>query len=126
MRRRIAVLLLAAAALAPAAPVRALIFSGQNNHDWRTTTPYLRKLLTDSGRFDVRVEEEPAGVTAATLANFDVLILDYQGPRWGDATERAVLDFVRSGKGLVIVHGALYAFSGFDILGPHHVATGRG
>ncbi len=108
-----------------AAPVRALIFSGQNNHDWHTTTPYLRKLLTDSGRFDVRVEEEPAGVTAATLANFDVLILDYQGPRWGDATERAVVDFVRSGKGLVLVHGALYAFSGFDILGPHHVATGR-
>jgi type 1 glutamine amidotransferase len=125
MRRRIAFLLLLAAAVASAAPVRALIFSGQNNHDWRTTTPYLRKLLTDSGRFDVRVEEEPAGLTAATLANFDVLILDYQGPRWGAATERAVLDFVRSGKGLVIVHGALYAFSGFDILGPHHVATGR-
>ena len=41
--------------------VRVLILSGRNNHDWRTTTPFLRKLLTDSGRFDVRVCEEPAG-----------------------------------------------------------------
>jgi type 1 glutamine amidotransferase len=119
----IAISLLAASA-AGAAPVRALIFSGRNNHDWKTTTPYLKKLLTDSGRFDVRVEEAPAGTTAATLANFDVLIVDYQGPRWGDVTEKAVVDFVRSGKGLVLVHGALYGFSGFDLLGPRHVKTG--
>ena len=70
--------------------IRVLIFSGRNNHDWRTTTPFLRKLLVNSGRFDVRVEEEPAGVTAATLAAYDLLVLDYQGPRWGEVTEKAV------------------------------------
>jgi type 1 glutamine amidotransferase len=126
--RRLAALLLAAAALHPAlaaAPVRTLIFSGQNNHDWRTTTPYLENLLASSGRFEVRVEEEPAGVTAATLAPYDLIVVDYQGPRWGDSTERAVADFVGSGKGLVAVHGSSYAFSGLDILGPGHVRTGR-
>ena len=116
---------LALAAATPAAPVRTLIFSGQNNHGWRTTTPYLENLLTRSGRFEVRVEEEPAGVTAATLAHYDLIVVDYQGPRWGEATERAVADFVRSGKGLVAVHGSSYAFSGLDILGPGHVRTGR-
>jgi len=121
---RVAILVLAAAALG-AAPVRTLIFSGQNNHGWRTTTPYLQKLLTGSGRFDVRVEEEPAGVTAATLATYDLIVVDYQGPRWGPVTERAVGDFVRSGKGLAVVHGSSYAFSGLDILGPGHVKTGR-
>jgi type 1 glutamine amidotransferase len=121
---RVAILVLAAAAL-PAAPVRTLIFSGQNNHGWRTTTPYLQKLLTGSGRFDVRVEEEPAGATAATLANYDLIVVDYQGPRWGPVTEQAVGNFVRSGKGLVAVHGSSYAFSGLDILGPGHVKTGR-
>ncbi|SPE37623.1 conserved exported hypothetical protein [Candidatus Sulfopaludibacter sp. SbA6] len=121
---RVAILALAAAAL-PAAPVRTLIFSGQNNHGWRTTTPYLQKLLTGAGRFDVRVEEEPAGVTAATLANYDLIVVDYQGPRWGSETERAVGDFVRSGKGLAVAHGSSYAFSGLDILGPGHVKTGR-
>ncbi len=122
--RSLAALLLAAAGL-NAAPVHTLVFSGQNNHDWRTTTPYLASLLTGSGRFEVRLEEEPAGVTAATLAHYDLIVVDYQGPRWGDATERAVADFVRSGKGLVAVHGASYAFSGLDILGPGHVRTGR-
>ena len=34
--------------------MRVLIFSGRNNHDWRTTTPFLRKTLVQSGRFDGR------------------------------------------------------------------------
>jgi len=121
---KLAILTLACAAL-QASPVRTLIFSGQNNHGWRTTTPYLGKLLAGSGRFDVRVEEEPSGITAATLSNYDLIVVDYQGPRWGPGTERAVADFVRSGKGLVAVHGSSYAFSGLDILGPGHVKTGR-
>ena len=70
------------------APIRTLIFSGQNNHGWRTTTPYLQKLLTDSGRFDVRLEEAPAGITKATLADQDLIVVDYQGPRWGPAAEK--------------------------------------
>jgi type 1 glutamine amidotransferase len=126
MRRlaRIAALLTAAGTLSSAAPLRALIFSGRNNHDWRTTTPYLRRLLDRTGRFDVRVEEEPAGVSAATLSSYDVLVLDYQGPRWGEAAEKAVLGFVRSGKGLVAIHGASYAFSGLDVLGDGHRPSG--
>ena len=91
--------------------IRVLILSGRNNHDWRTTTPFLRKTLVESGRFDVRVEEEPMGITEATLAAYDVLVLDYDGPRWGEATEKAVENFVKSGKGLVAIHAASYAFS---------------
>ncbi len=117
-------LLSIAGAVLQAAPVRVLIFSGHNNHDWRTTTPYLAKLLKDSGRFDVRLEQEPAGITAATLANCDLIVLDYQGRRWGAEAEKAVLDFVRGGKGIVAVHGASYSFSGLDVLGDGHVRTG--
>jgi len=104
--------------------VRVLIFSGRNNHDWRTTTPFLRKVLVESGRFDVRVEEEPAGVTEATLAAYDALVLDYDGPRWGEVTERAVENFVKSGKGLVAIHAASYAFTGLEVLGDNHKRTG--
>jgi type 1 glutamine amidotransferase len=123
MRNLVAFALVATAAWA--APIRTLIFSGQNNHNWRATTPYMASLLTDSGHFDVRVEEEPSGVTAATLAHYDLIVVDYQGPRWGPITERAVTDFVSSGKGLVAVHGSSYAFSGLDILAPGHIKTGR-
>ena len=104
--------------------VRVLILSGRNNHDWRTTTPFLRKILVDSGRFDVRVEEEPAGVTEVTLAAYDALVLDYDGPRLGEAAEKAVEYLVASGKGLVAVHAASYAFAGLEVLGDNHVRTG--
>lgn len=103
--------------------IRALIFSGRNNHDWRSTTPELRRILLETGRFDVRVVEEPAGVTADTLAAYQVLILDYNGPRWGPATEKAVEAFVRRGGGLVPVHAASYAFVGLPVLGDNHVRT---
>ncbi len=113
-----------AATLAAAEPVRVLIFSGRNNHDWRTTTPYLKQELERTARFDVRVVEEPAGTTAATLSGYDVLVLDYQGRRWGAETERAVEQFVRGGKGLAAVHAATYSFGGLEVLGDGHRRTG--
>ena len=41
---------LARAEAAAPAPLRVLLFSGQNNHDWKTTTPRLKSILTESGR----------------------------------------------------------------------------
>jgi type 1 glutamine amidotransferase len=104
--------------------IRVLILSGQNNHDWRSTTPFLEKLLLNTGRFDVRINQEPVGMTSDTLAVYDVVVLDYNGPRWGQTAENALAEFVRSGKGLVAVHGANWAFSGLVVLADHHVPTG--
>ena len=103
--------------------LRALILTGQNNHDWRATTPLLRTLLLNTGRFDVRVNEEPTGMTSATLAPYDVVILNYNGPRLGRVAEEALENFVRSGKGLVGVHGANWAFSGLVVLGENSRPT---
>ncbi len=126
-----ALLLLAAAPLAPQNTLplfqkdalRVLILSGRNNHDWRTTTPFLKQLLLDTGRFDVRVNEEPAGLTADTLAAYHVVVLDYNGPRWGPGAEKSLEEFVQSGKGLVVVHGASWAFNGLPVLGDRHLRT---
>src|SRR3977135_3139338 len=87
--------------------IRVLILTGASDysHPWQPTAPYMRTMLTNAGRFDVRMEEEVRGITAATLANYDLLIQYYYGPRWGEATERAVEDFIKSGKGMVGVHG---------------------
>jgi type 1 glutamine amidotransferase len=104
--------------------LRVLLLSGRNNHDWRTTTPLLRDLLVGTGRFDVRVVEEPAGLTRETLAVYDLVVSDYCGPRWGPSTEQALVEFVRGGKGLVAVHGAAYGFSGHDVLADRHARTG--
>ncbi|HUZ47159.1 MAG TPA: ThuA domain-containing protein [Terriglobia bacterium] len=104
--------------------IRVLILTGQNNHDWRSTTPVLRDMLLNTGRFDVRVNEEPTGMTQETLAVYDVVVLNYNGPRWGHTAEKALEDFVQSGKGLVGVHGANWSFSGLVVLGNGSAPTG--
>ena len=40
-------------------PLRALIIDGQNNHDWKNTTPVLKWILEDSRRFTVKVFTAP-------------------------------------------------------------------
>ncbi len=104
--------------------LKVLILSGHNNHDWRASTPYLRKLLVDTSRFDVRICEEPTGISHETLAPYDAIVVDYGGPRWGEVTEKAIESFVGSGKGMVAVHGASYMFSGLDVLADGHAPTG--
>jgi type 1 glutamine amidotransferase len=100
----------AAISAAAADPIRVMILTGQSDysHPWRPTVPFMREMLDNTGRFDVRVEEEVRGITSATLATYDVLVDYYYGPRLGDATEKAIEDFVRAGKGMVGVHGVDY------------------
>src|SRR5882672_5862259 len=97
------------------AKIAVLIVTGQNGHNWRGTTPLLRKILEDTDKFEVRVTEEFRGAGPEALAPYDVLVLNYfeRGRpelRWGARTDNALLDFVRSGKGLVIYHFSMAAF----------------
>lgn len=87
--------------------LRVLILAGEGRGNLQTTTPFLRRVLAGTGRFDMRVCEAPAGLTAGTLAGFDVVIADASGAALGSETEKAVCDFVASGKGLLITSAAL-------------------
>ncbi len=104
--------------------IRTLILSGRNNHDWRATTPFLRKVLENTGRFDVRVTDEPSGLSAAAVAPYDLFVLNYCGPRWGPEAEQAVERAVRTGKGLVVIHAASYPFGDMEVLAGGHGRTG--
>ena len=55
------------------APVRVLILSGSNNHDWRKTTPHLQQILDANDRFTVRITEQPNTLSAQDLAETDVI-----------------------------------------------------
>lgn len=85
-------------ACAQAAVNRVLILSGSGKHDARLTTPHLRTILERTGKFEVRINEEAAGIAAATLAGYDAVVLD------SVKTSPAIDAYVRSGKGLVVVH----------------------
>jgi len=113
MRPAAIAILLGALAWAQSPPprIKTLILTGESDtqyHDWRVSTPFLRSLLESTGRFEVKVEEQPRGITMETLRPFDLLVLNYMGPRWGRESERAVEDFVRRGKGVVSFHGVTY------------------
>jgi len=97
--------------------IQALIITGQNPHDWRTTTPSLRKSLEDTGKFEVRVVEEFRGGTPEMLAPYALVIVNYYDGRpvnrWGERADNALADFVRGGKGLVLYHLAVGSFDGW-------------
>ncbi len=99
--------------------IQVLIITGQNGHDWRGTTPVLRQILEETGKFEVRVTEEFRGAGPETLAPYDLVVLNYYERRrpelrWGERAEKALLDFVRSGKGLVMYHFSVAAFDGWE------------
>src|ERR1035441_5212972 len=103
---------------AQAPKIQVLIITGQNGHDWRATTPVLRKLLEDTKRFEVRVTEEFRGGGPETLAPYDLVVLNYYDGnkpalRWGARADNALLEFVRGGKGLVVYHFSAAAFNGW-------------
>jgi uncharacterized protein len=106
---------------APAGPpkIQVLIITGQNGHNWRGTTPILRKILEDTEKFEVHVTEEFRGGGPETLAPYDLVVLNYQDRgnrpelRWGTRADTALVDFVRNGKGLVVYHFSMAAFDGW-------------
>lgn len=95
--------------------LQALIITGQNVHNWKASTPVLRQLLEDTGRFEVRVTEEFRGASADTLAPYDVVVINYDDnrhaeQRWGERAETALLNYLRGGKGVVIYHFTMAAY----------------
>src|SRR5882757_287745 len=106
----VATVFVALASAEAADPIRDMILTGNSDysHPSRPTAHSIREILDNTGRFDVRVEEEVRGITPATLATYDVLVDYYYGPRLGEVTEKAIEDFVRGGKGMVAIHGTDY------------------
>ena len=103
------------AAVATAAPKKALIVDGQNAHDWQETTPILERLLEETGLFVVDVATSPAqgqnlGGFRPDFAAYDVVVLNYQGDDWPPETQKAFVDYVAGGGGVVCYHFAAAAF----------------
>jgi type 1 glutamine amidotransferase len=65
----------------------------------------LKRILADSGRFDVRVCESPNGLSISALSPFDLVVVA-TGLARGSDTANAVAAFVEAGKGLLVTQGA--------------------
>jgi type 1 glutamine amidotransferase len=102
-------------------PIRVVILSGQNVHDWKATTPFLEKLYNDSGAFKVvEVVNDVSKITAASFERCDVIVSNWTchpqmtGGPWTDEGKKAFSDAIRSGKGMVSFHAASTACNDWE------------
>jgi type 1 glutamine amidotransferase len=110
-----AVILLAFASSAIASPMKALIVDGRNNHDWKATTPVLKKILEDSGLFAVEVATAPPQKDEMSsfrpaFSKYKVIVSNYNGEAWPKETQQDFVRFVGEGGGFVSVHAANNSF----------------
>jgi len=109
------VIALAFSAGAIAGPVKAIIIDGQNNHDWKATTPVLKKILEETGLFTVDVataprQKEEMSSFRPPFSKYKVIVSNYNGEAWPKETQDDFVKFVRDGGGFVSVHAANNSF----------------
>jgi hypothetical protein len=104
--------------------IRVILIDGQNNHNWRATTPLLKKHLEACKRFTVDVSsnlkpgDSPGSVKTVPfppdLSKYDVLLSNYNGASWPKEFNDALDKRLKEGRiALVIVHAANNSFGGW-------------
>jgi len=114
-------ILMGAQAVSAASLIRVAILDGQSAgayHNWRLTTPVLKKELEETGLFDVTVITAPD--SDGDFSNFkpefsryQVIVMNYDGPDWPAGLRTEFEQYVSGGGGLVVVHAADNAFPGW-------------
>jgi hypothetical protein len=104
-----------------AGPIHVMLLDGESGgpyHNWKLTTPVLKKELEETGLFQVDVVTAPAagGDFAAfnpDFAKYQVIVLNYDAPdeRWPEPLRTAFEAYVYGGGGMVSVHAADNAFA---------------
>ena len=120
-------------AVAQAAPIRVMLLDGQSGgtyHDWRATTPVLKKQLEQTGLFQVDVVTAPA--SGGDFSNFhpdfkkyQVVVSNLDSPDWPADLMASFEQFVKNGGGLVVVHAADNAFAKASFVPPGRYCQSR-
>ena len=112
-------LLLGFASSAWAGKLKVLLIDGQNNHNWKATTPVLVDALESSNRFTVEVSTSPARNGSKEqwakwnpdFSAFDVTLSNYNGQSWSENVQKDLENYLKKGGALVVVHAANNSFS---------------
>ena len=96
-------------------PIKTLLITGQNNHNWKVSHVVIKQILENSGRFTVDFAISPESGQDMSgfvldFAPYDLVVLDYNGDAWPEETNRRFLKYVEDGGGVVIYHAADNAF----------------
>ncbi len=146
MRRLLPTLafLAAASAVADAQDkIKVLIVDGQNNHNYKAMTPFMKEQLEKSGLFAVDVSTSPPAAPQApkgkeetpeqkearekkaaelkeqwakwrpSFKDYKVVLSNYNGEKWPAEVNTAFEEYVRGGGGFLVIHAANNAFPGW-------------
>lgn len=120
------VVLFAAAVQSAEAPakIQTLLIAGDDVapfHDWRENSEATREVLVATGRFDVRVCEDPAILDSAeALKAYDVIVFTPYTkslPMLSDAGKENLISFVEGGKGFYVQHLASASYGDWEEFG---------
>lgn len=94
---------------------KALIIDGQNNHGvWPQTSQMMKKYLEETELFSVAIATTAKTGTDDSFhpefKNFDVVISNYNGAAWPEATQQSFIEYLKTGGGFVVVHAANNSF----------------
>lgn len=97
---------------------KALIITGQNNHNWQVSSPILKQILDETGLFSSEIITTPAqGGDMSTFnpdfTKYKLVVIDYNGDSWSEKTNTEFVQFVNNGGGVVIYHAADNSFPGW-------------
>jgi len=96
-------------------PIRTLIITGQNNHNWQVSHVAIKQILENSALFSVDYAVTPEKGEDMSgfkpdFSPYNLIVLDYNGDAWPEETNKSFLDFVKNGGGVVVYHAADNAF----------------
>jgi catechol 2,3-dioxygenase-like lactoylglutathione lyase family enzyme len=108
---------------AGAAPIQVLLLDGQSGgpyHNWKLTTPILKKELEETGLFQVTVLSAPASDGDFSgfhpeFSRFQVVVSNLDSPEWPADLRSQFEGYISNGGGLVVVHAADNAFPGWTL-----------
>ncbi len=120
------VLTFGSSAIAADAPakIQVLLITGDDvapAHNWKETSQATFEVLDESGKFDVKICEDPLILESETaLSRYDAIvfmIFNFKVPTIPDAAKENLLNFVKNGKGFVVNHLASASFKEWDEFG---------
>jgi type 1 glutamine amidotransferase len=121
--------------------IKVLIVDGQNNHNYKAMTPFMKEQLEKSGLFAVEVSTTPPAAPKAAktetpeqkearekkveelkeqwahwrpkFTDYKVVLSNYNGELWPPEVSAAFEEYVKGGGGFLVIHAANNAFSGW-------------
>jgi type 1 glutamine amidotransferase len=105
-----------------AKPIKVLLLDGQNNHNWKATTPVMVDALEKDDFCKVTVSTSPPknsppdawNTWKPKFSDYDVTLTNYNGELWPEDVQESLTNYVRKGGAFVVVHAANNAFSKWE------------